>query len=553
LDAWFVQKRANDSDYWKELLQSSEPPLNSMFFGSRHGPFRIYPARQSKDCGEYDARLRPWFIAGSSGPKNVVLIVDISGVMGSGERLKLLQQASQRVVNATTIHDHITVVSFSSTAKAYTTVDGLMFKATEDNKLLLNDYIANFTALGGTNYYEAFDKAFDVLDATIASELFTKCHTAVIFVTDDGAGNQKLGRNSTEVKSLVATRMKNVSEASEKPAILFTYSLSSSSSNRDDAAKVSLPFPAELACEVEYGVWSHISNDNDLPVALSNYYHLFTFGFGSKDDTFVAWVDPYIFATPANGTTVSRPVYDRTRGMFLGVVGINFDLRVLDAALSSGRPAAAKETIRQEVIRRIGLLSNMHCPRVLTLTACELDVYQASGHFYHRQSNNNEDFNQSTSFCNRECTDPNSVSVQEPVCDGDPIDLWDNTHFLSQEASYTDRFCCKKSTAQSAATAVEDDVCLAAVPTSPPMGSLGLTTSDVSDDEKSTSNDTFGDLSPGVIVGIVLPLVVLMAGLLLYGWKWKRERNKKGDESSPPPPATNPSYAMWETTAPTAP
>jgi von Willebrand factor type A domain len=558
LDSWFVQKRANDADFWKGLLQSREPPLNSMFFGSHHGPFRIYPARQSPDCGDYDARLRPWYVAGSSGPKNVVLLVDISGVMGNGDRLKLLQQASQRVVNATTIHDRITVVSFSSTIKAYTTVDGYMLDATEVNKVFLNKAIANFTALGGTNYYEAFDTAFKVLDATIANELITACHTAVIFLTDDGAGNQILGKSLTEVKSLVATRMKNVSDAIQKPTLLFTYSLSSPSSsssnnNAFDATNVS-SFPAELACEVEHGVWTQISNDNDLPVALSNYYRLLALGFGQDPnvDTFVAWVDPYLFATPSNGTTVSRPVYDRTRDppVFLGVVGINFDLRAFDAALSSGITVTAKETIRQEVVRQIGYLSNnSSCPRVLNPTACELATYQASSHGY-------EGNRQSISFCDRGCTDPTGASFQEPVCeDGGPNDLWNNTHFLLHEASYTDRFCCKNSsTAENVATPTEEDVCLAAaVPTNPPTGSLEIT------------NSGGGGLSRGAIAGIALSFVAVLAGLLLYGWKRKRgvcTRDRRGAETSsspiitpppPPPPATNPSYAMWETTAPTAP
>ena len=47
-----------------------------MYFGSQNGIFRIYPARQSEECGVYDPRVRPWFVAGSSGPKNVVLILD---------------------------------------------------------------------------------------------------------------------------------------------------------------------------------------------------------------------------------------------------------------------------------------------------------------------------------------------------------------------------------------------------------------------------------------------------------------------------------------------
>jgi uncharacterized protein YegL len=562
LDSWFVQKREEDSYFWRERLNSTEPPLNSMFFASHHGPFRIYPARQSEACGRYDARLRPWYVAGSSGPKNIVLMLDVSGTM-KGDRLDLLKQASQRVVNATTIHDRITVVSFNSTVKAYATNDGHMFEATEDNTAFLNKAIANLTAGGGTDYYEAFDKMFDVLDATIANEGSTACHTAVIFLTDDGVGNKLLGKNLTEVKSLVATRLKSVSDAIDKPAILFTYSLSSLSSNSSnsnafDATSVS-SFLAELACEVDYGVWTHVSNDNNLTVDfLSNYYRMFAWGFESSpnDDTFVAWVDPYIFASPANtwGTTVSRPVYDRDWDppIFLGVVGIDLDLRALEAALRNGVTPTAKETISDKIKQEVRKRSIQSCSREVHMTKCEIDAYQSSSHSYHQQ-NKDEGSNQATSFCESRCTDPTSVRVQEQLCDGVyPKDLWNNTHFQDQYVSYTDRFCCRNHSAENAATPAEEGVCLAApaapavVPTSSPAGSAN---------EKSNN----GALSGGAIAGIALSLVAVMVGILFFGWRRGIfARDEIGGESSPvlippPPPATNPSYAMWETTAPTAP
>jgi von Willebrand factor type A domain len=545
LDLWFVEKRANDSDFWKVRLNSIEPPLNSMFFASHHGPFRIYPARVISDtCGVYDARIRPWYMAGSSGAKNIVLLLDVSGAMNAP--LELLKLASQRVVNATTINDHITVISFNSTAKAYTTNDGYMLKATEENKLFLNDAIANLSTGGGTNYSGAFETAFKVLDESIANEAVPWCNTAVIFLTDDGAGNQLLGENLTKVKSLVAERMKNVSDAINRTAILFTYSLSSSNDNAFDANV----FPAELACEVEYGVWSHVSNDNDLMVDfLSNYYRLFALGLGSQDRNYVAWVHPYKFATPANtwGTTVSRAVFDRSSDppIFLGVVGIDFDLRALNVALSSGSTNIAKETISREVNRQIGILANnISCPEV---TACELDAYQASTHSYHQQNDDVSNNNQST--CRRGCTDQASARVLETVCDGGfyPSDLWKNTDFYNKDVTYTDRFCCKNNSTAGVATPGEENVCLAAdaaVPTSSPAGAL-----------ESTSR-----LTGGAIAGITVSLVAVATGLLLYVWRrgvFAHDQNG-GDSSSPittipPPPATNPSYAMWETTAPAAP
>jgi uncharacterized protein YegL len=580
LDDWFVQKRAKDADYWKLLLGTTEPPLNSMFFGSHHGPFRIYPARQSEGCGDFEAHLRPWYIAGSSGPKNVVLMLDTSGTM-EGERLSLLKEASKRVVNTLTIYDRITVVTFSSNATAYTADGGYMFKATADNKQILSDAIDSLTAVGGTNYYEAFDKAFNVLDATIANELNSPCNTAVIFLTDDGDRNQELGNNLTEVTRLVTTRMSQVSAAIQKPALLFTYSLSYSSN--DDASFDANVFPAQLACAVEYGVWSKVSNDHDLTEALSNYYRLFALGLGAQDqnDPFVAWVEPYVSATPSNTmvTTVSRPCYDRTSSpaIFLGVVGIDVDLRALNAALGSGITATDKDTISHEVIRRIVNPSDNRCPRELNLTACELEAYQASSHSYHGLGDGDGDENNKNqsssslsfiSFCDRGCTDLNSVRVQESACQDlwvggfYPDELWNNTHFLlHKDTPYTDRFCCKNNSAEEK----KDDVCLsAAIPTSRPAtaDSSGVTVDENSTSISSTNGDVdTGDggsgsgLRNGAIAGIALSLAaVVAAGLLSYVARkrgfFSRVNKTEGEHTLPPP--INP-YALWHTSAPTGP
>jgi hypothetical protein len=67
-----------------------------MFFGSHDGMFRIYPGRQAEHCGVFDPRVRPWYIAASSGPKNIILILDVSGTMGHQNNIKLtlMQQAA---------------------------------------------------------------------------------------------------------------------------------------------------------------------------------------------------------------------------------------------------------------------------------------------------------------------------------------------------------------------------------------------------------------------------------------------------------------------------
>ena len=58
----YWNKYNQDKNLWKSLNVTSP----QMYFGSSTGVFRIFPARQSRECGVYDPRLRPWYQAAVS-------------------------------------------------------------------------------------------------------------------------------------------------------------------------------------------------------------------------------------------------------------------------------------------------------------------------------------------------------------------------------------------------------------------------------------------------------------------------------------------------------
>ncbi|KAL7568066.1 hypothetical protein ACA910_020784 [Epithemia clementina (nom. ined.)] len=176
LDEWFVQKHAADLGYWRSY--GVEP--RSMYFGSQNGAFHIYPARQSEECGTYDHRLRPWYVAGSSRPQNVVLILDTSESMNDHNRIGLLKQVAQRIVSTLIVSDRVLIVPFSGSAQPITTSNGYMFKATSENKEILATKIDNLKAEGSTKFYEAFDQALDVLEKSEEKKIAASCNTAIL-------------------------------------------------------------------------------------------------------------------------------------------------------------------------------------------------------------------------------------------------------------------------------------------------------------------------------------------------------------------------------------
>lgn len=72
-------------------------------------------AAYSGECGEYDPRIRPWYVAASSGPKDVVILLDISSSMQNQGRLDLAKDAVESVLNTMNDHTFVNVVTFSNT------------------------------------------------------------------------------------------------------------------------------------------------------------------------------------------------------------------------------------------------------------------------------------------------------------------------------------------------------------------------------------------------------------------------------------------------------
>jgi len=353
----------------------------------------------------------------AAGPKIFVLVLDISGSM-SGLLLRMMKQAAKRVIQTLTVGDRVAIVPFATDATVIADRDSYLYTATGQNKELLMTLIENLEAGGKTNFYSAFTKAFDLLDASISEELNVPCNSAILFLTD---GKMTVPGYITEAQviDLVSRRIAQTKSMNDQlPILLFTYSVS----EHDEGVH---SFPSKLACSVEQGMWSKITSQDEIVESLSSYYKLFALGLGTAANAdFSAWVEPYEFATGDTlGTTVSVPVYDRSKStpLFIGVVGMDFSLEALNHALDV--------TSSTESIRRVVLASTARCP-LLTLSPCELDSY--------RRLSNPE------GLCNDFCSEADFVEVVESRCatasDFLPRNLWANT--ANAGLSYKERVCC---------------------------------------------------------------------------------------------------------------
>ena len=386
-----------------------------MYFGASTGAFRIFPARHAGDCGKYDPRVRPWYVASSSGPKDVVLVLDVSGSMTQSGRADLMVDAAQAVIKTLTIADWFSVVLFSSSASTLSNMGVHLQQATKENKDAAIAALDEIQVGGGTNFRAGFAKAFEVFAESVAMEYTAGCHKAILFLTD-GANAEG---TPEDVLSDVATGN------APYGATIFTYSL---------GAGAEAPLPKSIACR-NSGVWAPIADGADLVGSMSSYYQLFARGLGDQENEgFTAWVEPYAFATGGGmGTTVGAPVYDRTLTPphFIGVAAVDMTVAFLEEQSGSNY---------QELLDSLVLRSKARCP-TLHLGKCVLQALRLStggmGSVCSADDLGGDDCMTSDNTVERR----NGSTYDPPTClTAPPRDVWVN-HDV-QRSSYEDRVCC---------------------------------------------------------------------------------------------------------------
>ena len=423
LDDFMIDAYNKDKSFWDELNVGAP----SMYFGSSTGAFRIWPGRQAFECGAFDPRVRPWYIAASSGPKNVVLVLDTSGSMGSNGVLELMKAAAKQIVNTLTVGDRVAVVEFDSSPKVIAQEGRYLFQATSENKEVVLAAIDSFRALGGTNILSAFQSAFNILEDSISAELNVPCNTAIIFLTD-GDPTEPANFTKEELKQqvhdLVRPKLESLESKLGKQIHLFTYSISEAAASAHD-------LPKELACQAsDTAVWAKIVSKTEVVESLTSYYQLFTVGLGSgRNGNFTAWVEPYEYASSGVlGTTISAPVYDRSRSppYFLGVVGMDFPVAALEMALTEFQ--GTNKT--SEAIKRVAEESIAYCPEI-DLSTCDYEYFRQRG------STGDE------GLCFNNCTAQDFAKLDEGECPTStdyPRDVFVNRDFKG--IGYVDRTCC---------------------------------------------------------------------------------------------------------------
>jgi hypothetical protein len=288
-------------EFSRYIMEKYDTQPLSFYFGSHDGLFRQVPALHQVQCGCFDPRRRPWFVAASSGPKNIVLVMDVSGSMEDSKskgRMRMAKEAADTIVDTLTAADSFAVIAFSSEAYQLGGTD-LLIEANSTNKDRLKAEINQLKPGGATNFRAAFTTAFDAIEKSLDKEgTLSTGPIAILFMTDGEIGENPYNTTKEEeTKNVIDLVKVRTTKLSEKVTI-FTYSLGGGADKN---------VTKNISCSTG-GIWTPVEDCGNLVGTMSSYYQLFALG----NQNAVAWVDTYKFIfRGVMGTTVSVPVYDR--------------------------------------------------------------------------------------------------------------------------------------------------------------------------------------------------------------------------------------------------
>uniref|UniRef100_A0A672ZZH1 Calcium channel, voltage-dependent, alpha 2/delta subunit 2a n=1 Tax=Sphaeramia orbicularis TaxID=375764 RepID=A0A672ZZH1_9TELE len=175
LERVFIENRRDDRS------------LRWQVFGSATGVTRYYPAtpwRAPNKIDLYDVRRRPWYIQGASSPKDMVIIVDVSGSV-SGLTLKLMKTSVIEMLDTLSDDDYVNVARFNEKADAVVPCFKTLVQANVRNKKIFKEAVMHMQAKGTTDYKSGFTFAFEqLLNETSAPR--ANCNKMIMMFTDGG-------------------------------------------------------------------------------------------------------------------------------------------------------------------------------------------------------------------------------------------------------------------------------------------------------------------------------------------------------------------------------
>lgn len=367
----------------RSVFRSLKSAKQITYFATSNGAFRYHPGRPSKvvetfdQCGgTFEARLRPWYSAASSGPKDVVIVVDASEEMtlpladGGASRWTLAASAVADVLDTLNPRDFVAVVRSDGGRDGAVTVGGTgrqMVAVTEERVQELKEAIKELRPAGALNVAATMRAAFGLLQRSAeasggrAGATSAGCSRVVIWITGGKdvcysrpACQEGAAAGACSCTQGVLSQLENLQASLSAvgpgglPRAMVT-TLTVGDLVDDSLAR-------QMAC-ASSGTWARVTSqdvsgqDSVSSTDLTGYYRMLSAakwepGISEEQVVFSRLYEGA--GNMGNMTTATIPLFSRFSKRVIGVAGVDIPI----AELLAAAPGATRQDLVEEVATR---------------------------------------------------------------------------------------------------------------------------------------------------------------------------------------------------------
>ncbi|XP_034442819.1 voltage-dependent calcium channel subunit alpha-2/delta-4 isoform X1 [Hippoglossus hippoglossus] len=303
-----------------------DPTLTWQFFGSSTGFFRIYPGIKwtpdSNGVAAFDCRNRNWYIQAATSPKDIIIMVDISGSM-KGLKMTIAKHTINTILDTLGENDFVNVIAYTDYVRyVEPCFRGTLVQADLDNREHFKLLVDELHVKGEAKIKNAMKEAFKILNEVRVNGQGSMCNQAIMLITD---GAMEDFESVFEEFNWPERRVR-----------VFTYLIGREMTFAQNTKWI--------ACNNK-GYYTHVSTLADVQENVMEYLHVLSRPMVINHDHDIIWTEAYmdtvlpstkeLFYTKAQSlllmTSVAMPVFSKKKetlshGILLGVVGTDIPL-----------------------------------------------------------------------------------------------------------------------------------------------------------------------------------------------------------------------------------
>ncbi|KAM9753047.1 voltage-dependent calcium channel subunit alpha-2/delta-4-like isoform 1-T1 [Menidia menidia] len=303
-----------------------DPTLTWQYFGSSFGFFRLYPGIKwtpdSNGVAAFDCRNRNWYIQAATSPKDIIIMVDISGSM-KGLKMTIAKHTINTILDTLGENDFVNVIAYTDYVRyVEPCFRGTLVQADLDNREHFKLLVDELHVKGEAKIKNAMKEAFKILNEARVKGQGSMCNQAIMLITD---GAMEDFESVFEEFNWPERRVR-----------VFTYLIGREMTFAQNTKWI--------ACNNK-GYYTHISTLADVQENVMEYLHVLSRPMVINHDHDIIWTEAYmdtvlpntkeLFTTKAQSlllmTSVAMPVFSKKKetlshGILLGVVGTDIPL-----------------------------------------------------------------------------------------------------------------------------------------------------------------------------------------------------------------------------------